>query len=182
MKSNDDFSLDKENIVGKTVRKERKCFAAGCISALCLLFTIPAPFLSTWTDRLSARQHRKLLLRAMPCYVFLFFRSWQNYKIGRRFIARQPHKVTSRWSTIARQTSKASPQGAAMLCYVSLFLASWQKDHNLQQVINITSFSSATSGFVCIICLNVLLLGLRRSWEIWKQCFVLVVLHTAPDM
>ena len=47
MKSNDDFSLDKENIVGKTVRKERKCFAAGCISALCLLFTIPAPFLST---------------------------------------------------------------------------------------------------------------------------------------
>ena len=47
MKSNDNFSLDKENIVGKNVRKERKCFAAGCISALCLLFTIPAPFLST---------------------------------------------------------------------------------------------------------------------------------------
>ena len=110
---------------------------------------------------------------------FLFFACWQNYKIGRRFIARQPHKVTSRWSTIARQTSKASPQGAAIICYVSLFLASWQKDHNLQQVINITSFSSAASGFVC---LNVLLLGLRRSWEIWKQCFVLVVLHTAPDM
>ena len=93
MKSNDDFSLDKENIVGKTVRKERKCFAAGCISALCLLFTIPAPFLSTWTDRLSARQHRKLLLRAMLCYVFLFFAFWQNYKVGKRFIARQPHKV-----------------------------------------------------------------------------------------
>ena len=99
MKSNDDFSLDKENIVGKTVRKERKCFAAGCISALCLLFTIPAPFLSTWTDRLSARQHRKLLLRAMHCYVFSVL-CMLKYNLIRRLTILSPARLLCKRSVV----------------------------------------------------------------------------------
>ena len=118
MKPNGDFSQIKKTLWGENVRKEWKCFAAGCMSALCLLFTIPAPFLSTWTDHLSARQHRKLLLRAMPCYVFLFFRSWQNYKIGRRFITRQPHKVNIKM--IIHYSSPNLKSFSSGRCYVML--------------------------------------------------------------